>query len=118
MEINSESARINILIGEIQVSRSDNQAARISFKRAEKLYRDLGRGKEFGETLFRIAYLDQASGDLKAARNAIEEGQSFLDSETVSANLALPLMVSGLADHQEGKIVQALSHLNGGLERL
>ncbi len=111
----SESARINVLIGEIQVSRSDYQAARITFKRAEKLYRDLGRGKEVGETLFRIAYLDQASGDLKAARNAIEEGQSFLDSETVSANLALPLMVRGLADHQEGKVVQALSHLTAAL---
>ena len=111
----SESARINILIGETQVSRSDYQAARIGFKRAEKLYRDLGRGKEVGETLFRIAYLDQVSGDLKAARKSIEEAQSFPASETESANLALPLMVRGLADHQEGKIVQAVNHLTAAL---
>ncbi len=95
-----ESARILILIGEIQVSRSDNQAAKGTFKKAEKLYRDLGRGRELGETLFRIAYLDQASGDLETARKTIEEGQSFLDSEKEPATVGLPLMVRGLADHQ------------------
>ncbi len=108
-----ESARINILIGEIQVSRSDNQAARESFQKAEKFYREAGSGKELGETLFRIAYLDQTTGDLENARKAIEEGQSFLDPETT--NVALSLMVRGLADHQEGKTVEALNHLNGAL---
>ncbi|HTY22441.1 MAG TPA: tetratricopeptide repeat protein [Desulfomonilaceae bacterium] len=110
-----ESARINLQMGEIQVARSDYQAARISFAKAEKLYRDLKRDKDAGETLLRTAYLDLMQGDLKAAQKAIEEGQTALGAEAEPANLALPLMVRGLIDHQEGKTIQASNNLAAAL---
>jgi tetratricopeptide (TPR) repeat protein len=56
---NADLARINVLMGEIQVSRSDYRAARANFKKAESIYRDLTRRTDLGETLFRIAPLER-----------------------------------------------------------
>lgn len=112
-----EAARISSVVGEIQVSRSDYKSARSNFKKAEKIYRDLNRSKELGETLFRIAYLDQILGDVKSAQSAIQEGQSLLNCQAEADITALPLLVKGMAAHSEGRIVQAVSSLTGALNQ-
>jgi CHAT domain-containing protein/Tfp pilus assembly protein PilF len=109
-----EAARLNLLVGEIQISRSDHKSAKVSFKKAEKIYRDLNLQKELGETLFRLAYVEQSLGDLSAAKISLEEGQTILgDGESGTA--ALPLMVRGIADYNDGKLVQAVKNLNAAL---
>ncbi len=112
---NLEAARVNVLVGEVYVSRSDYTGARASFKKAENLYRDLNRNTEVGETLFRIAYLDQMLGDLSSAAKTLEEGQALLGNEGGGARNALPLFVRGLADQKDGKTIQALNHLTAAL---
>ena len=112
---NADLARINVLMGEIQVSRSDYRAARANFKKAESIYRDLTRRKDLGETLFRIAYLDQTNGDFSAARKAVEEGQSLMDPDGDVAASALPLVVKGMDAHNEGKLIQAVKSLTAAL---
>jgi tetratricopeptide (TPR) repeat protein/CHAT domain-containing protein len=112
---NAALARVNELMGEVQVSRADYKAARANFKKAEGIYRDLKSRKELGETLFRIAYLDQASGDFIAARKAVEEGQALMGDEGDSAANALPLVVKGMDACNEGKLIQAVKSLTAAL---
>ncbi len=112
---NAGVARINVLMGEIQVSRSDYRAARANFKKAETIYRDLKRRKDLGEILFRIAYLDQTSGDFAAARRAVEEGQSLMDQDSDASASALPLLVKGMDAYNEGKLIQAVKSLTAAL---
>lgn len=112
-----EAARLNSVIGEVQVSRSDYKSARSYFKKAEKSYRDLQRSKELGETLFRIAYLDQLVGDVKSAQTAIQEAQSLLNCQSQAEINALPLLVKGMAANDEGKIIQAINSLTGALNQ-
>ncbi|MBI5249884.1 MAG: tetratricopeptide repeat protein [Desulfomonile tiedjei] len=112
-----EAARINVVIGEIQVSRSDYKSARSHFKKAEKSYRDLKRSKELGETLFRTAYLDQVLGDVKSSQSAIQEAQPLLSSQPEAEITALPLLVKGMAAYDEGKIIQAVTSLTAALNQ-
>jgi tetratricopeptide (TPR) repeat protein len=112
---NASVARTNVLMGEIQVSRSDYRGARVNFKKAEAIYRDLKRRKELGETLFRIAYLEQNSGDFIAARKAVAEGQSLMDQDGDAAASALPLVVKGMDAYNEGKLIQAVKSLTAAL---
>ncbi len=112
---NAALARTNVLIGEIHVSRSDYRAARANFKKAETIYRDLNSRKDLGETLFRIAYLDQTNGDFTAARKAVEEGQSLIDQDSDAAASALPLVVKGMDAYNEGKLIQAVKSLTAAL---
>lgn len=111
-----ESARLNLIVGEIQISRSDHKTARVNFKKAEKIYRDLSLQKELGETLFRLAYVEQILGDVSAAKSYVEEGQSIL-GDGDSSTSALPLMVKGMADYNEGKLAHAVKNLNAALTR-
>jgi tetratricopeptide (TPR) repeat protein len=111
-----EAARVNLVIGELHISRSDLKAAKVNFKKAEKTYRDLGLQKDLGETLFRLAYVEQILGDVRSAKSCLEEGQSLL-GEGDSGASALPLMVKGMEDYNEGKLVQAVKNLNAALAR-
>ncbi|MBI4961738.1 MAG: tetratricopeptide repeat protein [Desulfomonile tiedjei] len=113
----AETARISLMVGEIQVSRSDFRSARSNFQKAEKIYREMNRGQEAGETLFRMAYIDQILGDLKSAQQAVEEGQALLkENGDVSVN-GLPLMVKGMAAYSEGKIIPAVKSLTAALNQ-
>ncbi len=112
-----EAARIHSSIGEIQVSRGDYKSARVHFKRAEKTYRDLNRPKELGETLFRMAYLDHALGDVAAANTSVREGQSLPGCGTESPTSALPLLVRGMTESGEGKIIQAANSFTAALNQ-
>ncbi|HMK35780.1 MAG TPA: tetratricopeptide repeat protein, partial [Desulfomonilaceae bacterium] len=109
-----ESARLYLIIGEIQISRSDSKSARVNFRKAEKIYRDLNLQKELGETLFRLAYVEQNLGDSVSAKNCMEEARSVLGGGQ-SETGALPLMVKGIADFNDGKLSQAAQSLNAAL---
>jgi len=113
----ADSARLNVMMGDIQVSRSDYAAARGHFVKAEKSYRELKRTKELGETLFRLAYLDQTIGDVKAAQKALEEGQAMMGNKGDAAVDALPLLVRGMKAYQQGNIIQAVNDLSTALNR-
>lgn len=110
-----EASRVQLLVGELQVSRSDYRGASASFRKAEAIYRALGLKKELGETLFRLAYLDQLSGDAKAAQKSVEEGRSLLSGQERRDFDALPLFVSGMAAFNEGKITLAVKNLSAAL---
>jgi len=112
-----EAARVSLLIGEIQVSRSDYRSARANFQKAERIYREINRSQEAGETLFRIAYIDQILGDHKSAQKAVEEGQSLLKDKGEVSVKALPLMVKGIAAYNDGKIIQAAKSLAAALNQ-
>lgn len=112
-----ETARVSLVIGEIQVSRSDYRAARSSFQRAEKIYKDMKRSEEAGETLFRIAYIDQMLGDLKSAQKAVEEGQTLLKGKGDVSVSALPLMVKGMDAYNDGKVILAAKSLTAALNQ-
>ncbi len=114
---NESVARVSVFIGEIQVSRSDYKAASANFKKAESIYRNLKRPKKLGNTLFRIAYLDQTKGDFAAARKAVEEGRSMMDGENDAAATALPLVVKGMDAYNQGKLIQAVKNLRDALNR-
>ena len=110
-----EAARVYLFMGGLQVSRSDHRGAAASFKKAEAIYRKIGLNKELGETLFRSAYLDQLSGDTKAAHKSVEEGKSLLSGQDRTDFDALPLFVSGMAAHDEGKSSLAVKNLSAAL---
>ncbi len=108
-----EVAAIHNEMGELLISKSDTKGAGAAFKKAEKIYRDQNKAKELSETLFRIAYLDQLSGDVCSAQKAIEQGQAAYGGADSSD--ALPLMVKGMAAQNEGKIALAVKYLNDAL---
>jgi tetratricopeptide (TPR) repeat protein len=110
-----EAARVHLLMGDIQVSRSDYRGAGTSFKKAEAIYRALGLKKELGETLFRSAYLEQLSGNVKAAQKGVEEGNSLLSQQDRRDFDALPLFVSGLAAVSEGNFTVAVKSLSAAI---
>jgi CHAT domain-containing protein len=111
-----EAARLNVAVGEIQISRADYKSALASFKKAEKTYRKQNLQKELGETLFRLAYVNQCLGNLNAAKASLQEGRSILGGRD-SGTAALPLMVQGIADYNDGNLVQAVKNLNAALTR-
>lgn len=113
----AEVARLSLIAGDLQVSRSDYKAAAASFKKAEQAYRQLGRSVELGQTLFRIGYIDQMTGDAKSARAAVEEGRSLMSGLGASGLDALPMMVQGMEAHSRGKVVQAVKDLSAALAR-
>ncbi len=113
----AEAARLHLVIGDVYVSRSDYKSARINFKKAEQLCRHLRRDEDVGRTLFRIAYLDLMTGDLKSAQKSVEEGQSFLRGKGDPEIDALPLLVKGLDAHNRGMVIQALRDVSGALNR-
>ncbi len=108
------AAKIHVSVGELLISRADYKGARTSFKKAEKIYRDKKQNKQLGETLFRLAYIDQLSGDVCSAQKSVEEGQTVVGQDGDFAD-ALPLMVRGMAAYNEGKIAQAIKYLNDSL---
>jgi tetratricopeptide (TPR) repeat protein len=110
-----EIARVNLRIGEVQVSRFDYRTATDHFRRAEKVYRDLKRKKELGETLFGIAYLEQTLGDIKGAQKTIEEAKTFLTGQENAESAAFPSMVKGMNAYHQGKTVQAINYLSRAL---
>lgn len=110
-----ESANVSVRIGDLCVSRTDYRTAKECFRKAEKIYRDLNRKKELGDTLFRIAYLEQMLGDIKGAKRITSEGQKLLAGEEDRLNDALPLMVRGINASYDGKTVQALEYLSRSL---
>ncbi|MEW6531152.1 MAG: tetratricopeptide repeat protein [Thermodesulfobacteriota bacterium] len=110
-----EAARIHVLTGNMKVSRSDYQNAKASFQKAEALYRKLNQRKELGETLFRLAYVNQLNGDLKAAQKEVKEGQSFLSGQTESDFDALPLLVNGQVAFNRGDMVAAFKSVSAAL---
>ncbi len=111
------AAQVHLLIGEMKVSRSDFAGAKIHFKKAEALFRELNSKRELGATLFRLAYVDQMSGDFKAAADAIEQGRSLLSEESDTGFDALPLLVKGLNAFAEGSTALAVKSLTGALNR-
>ncbi|MFH1116891.1 MAG: tetratricopeptide repeat protein [Pseudomonadota bacterium] len=110
-----EAARLNLLIGEIHVSRSDFRSAMAYFNKARKLLDASGDEKQLGETLFRIAYLHQMLGDLKSARKLVEEARSLMGTNADQQTEPLPLVVKGMTEYHEGKIVQAVHSLTRAL---
>ncbi len=110
-----ESARILVLMGEIQVSRSDYRSARANFIKADKLYKRLKRNKDRGETLFRLAYVEQVNGNLKAAQKALERGRSLVSGDAKAAARGLPPLVKGLDAHHRGKTIEAVKNLTDSL---
>lgn len=110
-----DCARLNLMIGEIHVSRSDYRSAKVRFKKAEKIFRELKDSKQLGATLFRIAYLQQMAGDLKTAGKLVKEAQSVLGTAADSGNSPLPLVVKGMTAYHQGKIVQAVHCLTRAL---
>jgi tetratricopeptide (TPR) repeat protein len=110
-----EAARIHVVLGEIQVARSDNASARANFRKAFKLYSDAGLSAEAGETLYRIAYVDQLQGDFKASSSALEQGAALVGNSPNTAAAGLPLLVTGVAQAEAGKVFQAAADLNAAL---
>ncbi|MFH0822892.1 MAG: tetratricopeptide repeat protein [Pseudomonadota bacterium] len=107
-----EAARVLCLIGEIQVSKSDYSGAKTNFKKAESLYRKIGDNRALGETLFRIAYADQAGGELKSAEKSIEAGKKLLGKGTDPESRPLPLFVSGMDACNRGEMVTSAKLLS------
>jgi len=112
-----EVARVSLMLGELQVSRSDFRSARANFQKAEKIFKERKLTKEAGETLFRISYLDQLAGDIKAAQKAMQDGQALLKDQGEVGITALPLMVRGLEAYNEGKLIQAVKSLTIALSQ-
>jgi tetratricopeptide (TPR) repeat protein len=109
------AARTLMTIGEAQVSNSDPHAARISFKKAESLFREAGDKKGIAEAIFRLAYLDQTAGNYKAAQEAIEAGQGVVANEPGSETNALPQFVRGMNAYAAGKAVEASGYFTSAL---
>ena len=114
---NAEIVRLHLLMGDVQVSRADYQAARTNFKKAEELSRNLQRNEDVGKALFRIAYLDLMTGDLTSANKNVEEGRKLLRGKTDPEIDALPLLVKGLDAHNRGMVIQALRDVSEALNR-
>jgi CHAT domain-containing protein/outer membrane biosynthesis protein TonB/Tfp pilus assembly protein PilF len=114
----AEAGKIHLLMGEINLSRSDVTAARANFKKAWKLFGDAERKRDVGETLLRIAYVDRLQGDFKASRSAMQEGMELIGSgPDAGTATTLSLVVRGMAEADEGKTVQAGANLSSALSR-
>lgn len=112
-----EAARVQVIIGDMHVARSDYKTARSAFRRAEQTYRKAKKAADVAQTLYRIAYLDQLSGDFKSAQKAIKEGTALLSREGSPQIDALPLMVRGLEAFNQGRIIVAAKSLRASLNQ-
>jgi tetratricopeptide (TPR) repeat protein len=108
------AAKIHVSVGELLISKADYKGAKVSLKKAEKIFREKKLNKELGETLFRLAYIEQLSGDACSAQKSVEEGQAVVGADSEVAD-ALPLMVKGMAAYNQGKVAQAVKCLNDSL---
>lgn len=111
----TEAARLSVSIGELLVARSDYRAALSHFTKAKEVYKSEHRQRELGETLYRIAYVSQMLGDLKAADQCAEEGQALLTENGQVGGGALPLLVRGMRAYREGRMNQASRDLTAAL---
>lgn len=112
-----ELARIHVVVGDMHVAGSDYKAARASFRKAEHIYRKANQPALVGQTLYRMAYLDQRAGDFTAAQKALKEGASLLCTGRNQEIDALPLMVQGLEAFHQGRIIVAAKNLRAALNR-
>ncbi len=112
-----EAARIQVIIGDMNVARSDYKAARSAFRRAEQTYRKAKKTADVAQTLYRIAYVDQLTGDFKSAHKAVKEGAAILSRESTLEIDALPLMVRGLEAFTQGRIIVAAKSLRASLNQ-
>ncbi len=113
-----ETARIYVMIGETEVSRSDYQSARRRFKNSEEIYRRTNMTRELADTLCRIAYIDQMEGSLKSAQRLMDEVRKLLAGRSdEDGAFALPLLVRGMQARAEGRMILAAKSLNAALAR-
>lgn len=103
--------------GNVYLLKSDHRNARAEFKKAEKMFRDTSQSQQLGETLLRIAYLDQLLGNSKEAATALAEGQRLVGNAEQSESAGLSMYVSGMSLLSEGKTDQAIRDLSQALER-
>ncbi len=116
---NNPVGQANTLLkaGQVYLLKSDQKAARNEFKKAEKIFRDQNQTQQLGETLLRIAYLDQLLGAPKEAEQALSEGQRLLGGSDHASIGPLPLYVTGMALYSDGKTDEAIKKLSEALEK-
>ncbi len=115
---NPQAQAVNHLkTGQAHLLRSDHKNARAEFKKAEKMFRDANQSQQLGETLLRIAYLDQLLGDSNEAATALAEGQKLVGKSERSESGGLSLYVTGMSLLSEGKTDEAIKNLAQSLDK-
>lgn len=109
-------ANVCLKISQVFLLKSDQKNARSELRKAEKIFRDHNQNQQLGETLLRIAYLDQLLGESREAAVALSEGQKLLGRTDQAGSNPLSMYVTGMALYAEGKKEQALQNLAGSLE--
>ena len=112
-----DAVRIQVTVGDMHVARSDFKAARSAYRHAEQTYRKANRTADVAQTLYRIAYLDQLSGNFESAHKALKEGAALMSRERGLEIDALPLMVQGLEAFNQGRIIVAAKSLRASLNQ-
>ncbi len=110
-------ANNHLKVSEIFLLKADQKQARNELRKAEKIFRDQNQSQALGETLVRIAYLDQLLGASKEAALALAEGQKLLGSSDKSDAVALSMYITGMSQYSEGQLNEASENLSQALEK-
>jgi tetratricopeptide (TPR) repeat protein len=109
------AASIHMILGEIEVSRSDFRSARSSFLNAEKILKKTGQREKLGLCLLSLAYVELEMGNLKESRKRLTMGENALQGQSPDHMQGLPLLIKGMDAHQRGRIIIAAKHLTSAL---
>lgn len=110
-----EAARIHLLLGDAQLSRSDFQGARASYGKAEEIYRKLELKDQLSETLRRVALLGEAEAKLTKTGKEAEEPPSAPVAVPKGRSNAPQLLADGIKARKNGDVLLAVRTLTDAL---
>jgi len=112
-----EIARICLLLGNAQVSRSDFAGARASFAKAEEIYRKLDLKEELSEAVLKLAQLDEKSNKPNKPVKVVEECPPVEAPAPKSAPINPQLLANGMNARKKGDVLLAVRTLTEALNQ-